>query len=140
MLNFQSSGVGLSLIQTQSHIPPRSTSLSSGPSFFYSQRSGAGPGKLPGRLPGIHRASRSSRPGDLNSSNSHIYNVKLALVELSRQICSPNGAPGSSDLGVSIYKSQIADHKSQIANWSGEFSDLEIADRIFFYLTKSLFF
>ena len=116
MLNFQSSGIGLSLIQIQSHIPPRLTSFSSGPSIF----------RLPDQELAAHNPEDSPEdyPGStgqvarwiLNSSNSHIYNVKLALVELSRQICSPNGAPGSSDLGVSIYKSQIADHKSQIAN------------------------
>ncbi len=127
MLNFQSSGVGLSLIQTQSHIPPRSTSFSSGPSIFRlpdQELAAHTPEDNPEDYPGStgQVAARApvdrpvDNPVDLNSSNSHIYNVKLALVELSRQICSPNGAPRSSDLGVSIYKSQIADHKSQIAN------------------------
>ena len=123
MLNFQSSGVGLSLIQTQSHIPPRSASFSSGPSIFSppeqelaedsSEDYPGSTGQVAARAP-VDRPV--DNPVDLNSSNSHIYNVKLALVELSRQICSPNGAPRSSDLGVSIYKSQIANHKSQIAN------------------------
>ena len=123
MLNFQSSGVGLSLIQTQSHIPPGPLVFSSGPSFFSAsdqERAAHSPEDCPEDYPGstgqVAARNPVDRPVDLNSSNSHIYNVKLALVELSRQICSPNGAPGSSDLGVSIYKSQIADHKSQIAN------------------------
>tara|TARA_B100000035_G_scaffold165978_1_gene141608 strand:- start:770 stop:1174 length:405 start_codon:yes stop_codon:yes gene_type:complete len=134
MLNFQSSGVGLSLIQTQSHIPPRLTSFSSGPSFFSASEffsasdQELAPENYPEDCPEDYPVSTGQiaargpvdrpvdNPVDLNSSNSHIYNVKLALVELSRQICSPNGAPRSSDLGVSIYKSQIADHKSQIAN------------------------
>ena len=129
MLNFQSSGIGLSLIQIQSHIPPRLTSFSSGPSFFSASEffsasdqelAAHNPEDYPGSTGQVAARTPVDRPVDnpvdLNSSNSHIYNVKLALVELSRQICSPNGAPGSSDLGVSIYKSQIADHKSQIAN------------------------
>ena len=127
MLNFQSSGIGLSLIQIQSHIPPRLTSFSSGPSIFRlpdQELAAHNPEDSPEDYPGStgQVAARTpvdrpvDTPVDLNSSNSHIYNVKLALVELSRQICSPNGAPGSSDLGVSIYKSQIADHKSQIAS------------------------
>ena len=124
MLNFQSSGVGLSLIQTQSHTPPRSTSFSSGPSFFSASEffSASDQELAPENYPEDYPVSTgqiaargpATPPVDLNSSNSHIYNVKLALVELSRQICSPNGAPRSSDLGVSffyIHKSQIADHK-----------------------------
>ena len=87
-IDFQNRATKLSLIQTWSHIPPRSTSFSSGPSFFLARLKSAAPGIT---------------SEDLNSSNSHIYNVKLALVELSRQICSPNGAPRSSDLGVSFF-------------------------------------
>lgn len=122
MLNFQSSGIGLSLIQIQSHIPPRSTSLSSGPSFFSASEFFSAsdqewaPEYYPVSTGQIAARGLGAPPVDPNSSNSHIYNVKLALVELSRQICSPNGAPRFSDLGVSIYRSQIADHKSQIAN------------------------
>jgi hypothetical protein len=106
MVNFQSSGVGLSLIQTQPHIPPRSTSFSSGPSFFIASdqgRAAYSPEDYPGSAGQVAARSPVDRPVDLNSSNSHIYNVKLALVELSRQICSPNGAPRSSDLGVSFF-------------------------------------
>jgi len=107
MLNFQSSGVGLSLIQTQSHIPPRSTSLSSGPSFFSASDQELATENYPEDYPGSTGQVAARGPGtppvDPNSSNSHIYNVKLALVELSRQICSPNGAPRSSDLGVSFF-------------------------------------
>ena len=117
MLNFQSSGVGLSLIQTQSHIPPGPLVFSSGPSFFSAsdqEQAAHSPEDYPGSTGQVAARNPVDRPVDLNSSNSHIYNVKLALVELSRQICSPNGAPGSSDLGVSIYKSQIADHKIMI--------------------------
>jgi hypothetical protein len=119
MLNFQNSGVGLSLIQIQSHIPPRPTSFSGRPSIFSppdQELAEDSPEDYPGSTGQVAARGPVNRPVDLNSSNSHIYNVKLAPVELSRQICSPNGAPGSSDLGVSIYKSQIADHKSQIAN------------------------
>ena len=119
MVNFQSSGVGLSLIQTQSHIPPRPTSHSSGSSFFSAsdqERAAHNPEDNPEDYPGstgqVAARSPVDCPVDLNSSNSHIYNVKLALVELSRRICSPNGAPGSSDLGVSFFYI----HKSQIAN------------------------
>ena len=46
----------------------------------------------------------SFRTGSIkNCSNPHVYNAKLAPVELSRQICSPNGAPGSSEPGVSFF-------------------------------------
>ena len=114
MLNFQSSGIGLSLIQIQYHIPPRLTSFSSGPSFFQPVIFSASdqelaahtpedtPEDYPGSAGQVAARGPVDNPVDLNSSNSHIYNVKLALVELSRQICSPNGAPGSSDPGVSF--------------------------------------
>ena len=50
----------------------------------------------------------SFRTGSIkNCSNSHVYDVKLAPVELSRQICSPNGAPGSSEPGVSTFADLI---------------------------------
>jgi len=108
MIGFQSSGVGLSLIQTQSHIPPRSTSFSSGPSIFSppdQELAEDSPEDYPGSTGQVAVRGLENLPVDLNSSNSHIYNVKLALVELSRQICSPNGASRSSDLGVSFYRS-----------------------------------
>ena len=50
----------------------------------------------------------SFRTGSIkNCSNPHVYNAKLAPVELSRQICSPNGAPGSSEPGVSTFADLI---------------------------------
>lgn len=108
MIGFQNRAAKLSLIQTWSHIPPRSTSFSSGPSIFSppdKELAEDSPEDYPGSTGQVAVRGLVNRSVDLNSSNSHIYNVKLALVELSRQICSPNGAPRSSDLGVSFYRS-----------------------------------
>jgi hypothetical protein len=140
MLNFQSSGVGLSLIQTQSHIPPRSTSFSSGPSFFSASEffSASDQELAPENYPEDYPVSTGQLAArqlprwiqivairTFIMLNSHLSNSldKFVLLMVPQDL---------RILGFLFInrKSQIINRRSQID--LAEFSDLEIADRIFF--------